>query len=184
MQFEPTLKDAGIYIVGIGYKGAQGKDTFARCVQDSDPAAIAVFSMGMDIIAPVARWLGLMDEKNPAVMQSLAETWLKTDPYHLIRIMQRVILDTKPVVALMTSLRCNQEIEWIKANGGIIVEVKRMLPNGAQYVCPNRNPNHWSEKTLENTHFDYTITCDDGNLEQLAADASEFYRHILLNRVS
>jgi hypothetical protein len=173
------LKDSGIYPVGIGYKAQQGKDSFAKAIQLNDPSAIAIYSFSRDVLFPVARWLSLMgQEKEPETLQHLAQTWISVDPGHIIQCLEYCILDEPAPIVIVPGIREYHQLEWIKSNGGMMIELKRVYPDGTQFAASDRNLNHPSETQLDNYAFDYTITIPDGDLEQLQEDANGVYKLI------
>jgi hypothetical protein len=91
-----------------------------------------------------------------------------------VRKLRERIEQEQPQIAVIPDIRFLNEFYFVKAFGGFTVKVTRL-----GFVDPSRDPNHVSETELDNTKFDFEITCPDGELDELRRDAKEVFDLII-----
>src|SRR5205814_2401461 len=86
------------FIIGIGSKAAQGKSTLARalCSHPLLPGA-QHYSFAASLKA-YARVVGLMQEKDPVVLQALGSIYRHHDVNFWVRILELQLADEQPAI--------------------------------------------------------------------------------------
>ena len=99
-------------------------------------------------------------------------TWKRSeDPNYWVDIVAAKLNEGQPDIAAITDVRFLNEAQFIKDNGGYVVEVIRRNEDGSRYLDPNRDPKHISETALDDYTFDYSIIARSGDLESLKSKA-------------
>ncbi len=96
------------------------------------------------------------------------------DPFYWVRALAKQLRADKPMFALISDMRFQNEFLFVKANKGFTVKCVRL-----GFVDPLRNPNHKSETDLENALFDWTIEVPDGAVDELRSDAVTVFENII-----
>jgi hypothetical protein len=65
-------------------------------------------------------------------------------------------------VVLIPNVRYNNELSLVRRNGGHVVRVTALNPNGSVYISRDRDPNHVSETELLDARADYSIVARKG----------------------
>jgi hypothetical protein len=141
MTYAPIV---GVKVVGVTGAARHGKDTFAKALLLSVPGAERIaFS---DLIAASERIAGRMTERDPEHLQA---THFTINRDHLLCAMYEFIRDRKPNVCVITGVRKPDEVEMIKALGGKIVKVRRLLDGGGVFKTDDRDPAHAVEADID-----------------------------------
>ena len=90
------------------------------------------------------------------------------DPDYWINRLKFTIGDFKGI-GIITDVRYKNEAEWVKRDGGVLVNVSRLNYDGTPYVALDRSPFHQSEIDLDNWNWDAYIKTHNGQ-EALAAE--------------
>lgn len=81
---------------------------------------------------------------------------------------------------VISDLRYLNEMQWIKLFGTGNVRIRRILPDGHQYIDPFRNPDHISECGLDNAKFDLSIDISNAtSIEQMMTNIAEASKKII-----
>jgi hypothetical protein len=151
------------FVIGIGYRARQGKDTLAYLVHERIPRASRVYRFG-DALKATCRLLGMMEEKHGPTLQTAGDFF---GHLRVVRALQYQIEEESPEVAIIADIRCPMEYEWVIERGGLLVEVIRLTDVGAQYIDPSRPSAHWSEESLQGFPFHLQLTATSGDLSAL-----------------
>lgn len=146
------------FIVGLGHKARQGKDSVAAGLLQSYPA-VARRAAFADALRAVCRVNHGMTEKDPELLQRIGVGRRQTDPDIWVRaaawLMQEWEDDFKGVqMIVIPDLRFPNEADWIKRHGGIVLDVRRYAPDGTRMIATDRDPTHISETALDGYNFD------------------------------
>lgn len=98
------------------------------------------------------------------------------DPFYWVTKMQETIEKDKPAVALISDLRFPNEMSWVTANKGYAVRVDRLG------YSDGKAAGHHSEELLSwvaDEDWHYIIQVNDGDVEELRADAVIVFDHII-----
>lgn len=68
----------------------------------------------------------------------------------------------RQTVVLIPNVRYENELALVRRNGGHIVRVTALNPNGSVYISRDRDPNHVSETELLDARSDFSITACKG----------------------
>lgn len=162
------------YLIGIGHRSRQGKTTLANFIHHLAPRETQVYNFS-DSMVHFCRVSGMMRERDNNLLQVVGEAFRQKDPAFWIKMLRMSIEDDSPRVAIIAGVRHQNEFDWIKVGGGIVVRVNRLLKNGDSYEDPRRNLKHVSELALEGAPFDYSISAQDGDLLELAKSAKKLW---------
>lgn len=120
------------------------------------------------------------DENNPFGKQRALQQFWGTDyrraqcaTYWLDKV-QAEIDSVKPDLVILDDARFNNEVDWVREQGGINVRVHRPNKTSLQ----GAEAAHVSEHQLANYEWDH-ILVNDGSLKQLHTRAADLYRTIL-----
>jgi deoxynucleotide monophosphate kinase-like protein len=94
------------------------------------------------------------------------------NPFYWINALEQMIVERKPQIVIIDDLRFPNEFFWVHSLGGTVVKVDR--PDYKSDI-----PQHISETALDGYEFDYTITSQEGQVDQLRADAVELFNTIV-----
>jgi hypothetical protein len=156
----------GVKVIGIGYKARNGKDTAAQILQKAfGPVVVQRFGFADDLYA-VCRIVHGMRAKDAKLLQDVGETERQRDPQVWIRSVYSKLLDARPRVAVITDMRHINEANFVRALGGEVWQVRRVMPDGSQFIDPSRPAGHVTERALDGYAFDRTIENPDGNPEE------------------
>lgn len=65
-------------------------------------------------------------------------------------------------VVLIPNVRYNNELALVRRNGGHVVRITALNPNGSVFISRDRDPNHVSETELLDARADYSIVARKG----------------------
>lgn len=190
-------------IIGFGHKARQGKDTVVRMIIDefSDRYNIKQYSFASALKKEICgkegelcAIHGIEYDINPPYDDPLCNSihgkqrkllqWYGTeyrrgfDKQYWINKVQQTIEDEKPEIALISDLRFNNEMEWVKQNGGYTVNIVRM--NSDNIKMDDSAMGHSSECELDTATYDFKLRNYNGDLERLRKEAIELFQQILL----
>lgn len=160
------------FIVGLGHKARQGKDTLALELLALAPKRIKLFAFADDLKA-WCRVTGFMGKKDGPVLQIVGTDLFrnKVHPDYWISCLQPQLEECKMPIAIVTDVRFTNEANFIKDNSGIVVKVTREMPDGRPFIDPTRSPSHASETDLDHYAFDYEVTVKEGDMEEIPRSA-------------
>ena len=185
-------------LIGLGHKARQGKNSVANYMKQVNPA-IKIFAFADELKLYckehhdelVPRWqLRNSTKQLPAwkddpiygcspILQMVGMEFRALDENFWVDKVAEKIVAQQPEAAVITDVRFINEAQWIKENGGFMVEVRRHNADGTQYIDPGRDPNHPSEIALdEYEDWDYIIAVKDGDLKGLKAKSIGVYNLI------
>lgn len=77
---------------------------------------------------------------------------------------------------VICDMRFPNEANAVKMLNGATVRLQRIMPNGKQFISPDRDPNHASEIGLLDYPFDYSMDIDDMTDKSEVVASSAFHR--------
>ena len=154
----------GVKVVGVTGAARHGKDTFAKALLLAAPGTERIaFS---DLIAASERIAGRMTERDPEHLQA---THFTINRDNLLCAMYEFIRDRRPTICVITGVRKPDEVEMIKAMGGKIVKVRRILDGGGVFKTEDRDPAHAVEADIDWLPHDLLIVASSAlEVEQAA----------------
>lgn len=174
-------------LIGIGYKAQQGKTTFAYALANqlalrAEDKRIVVYNFS-DAVSATARAIGVMGlPKVNRTLQVVGELYRLKDPEYWINQLLYRIHDDEPDVGIVAGLRHRNECDWIKSwkhdagfMPGSIINIKRVLKNGTQFVDTQRNTQHVTETELDSipeAAWDFNVTIPEGDLDEIYNSAN------------
>jgi len=190
-------------LIGLGNRARQGKDFVAKYMQEAYPE-IRLYSFAK-ILKEYCRdhhdtllykWQLAHQTKETPVHKadpiygcSAILQWFGTDvtrkdrPNYWVNELSKILKQDGPEIAVITDVRFSNEAEFVKENGGTLVQVIRRNEDGTQYLDANRDPNHSSETALDDyMDWDYILTCKSGDLDGLKTKAIGVLKNILDER--
>jgi hypothetical protein len=166
----------GVTFIGLGHKARHGKDTFAASLHSLYPYQIHRVAFA-DALKMYCRLNHGMTKKDSPLLQRVGNEMRQKDPYFWVRCVYWAIDELRPKYALITDVRYQNEAEWIKAMGGIVIKVERRNPDGSLFVDPSRPADHVSEIDLDRYQFDHVVV-NDGQLSDLSYKAQELFQEL------
>lgn len=112
--------------------------------------------------------------KQRALLQFWGQWRRDQDPFHWIKALEQSIIERKPQIVLIDDMRYPNELFWTRHLGGSAIRVTR-----EGYQAPAGTSQHISETALDGYEFDYTITSQEGQVDQLRSDAVELFDAIV-----
>ena len=179
-------------IVGFGNRARQGKDVAGTAIVDfyQREAARVKKCYGPRVKSPVAKLYKFADAlyqecreihgmtvKDAPLLQRVGMVRRAEDKDYWVKQVEASIRKDSPDIAVITDVRFHNEAGYIKANGGIVVNVSRLNLDGTPYIADDRPSDHPSETALDDYNFDYYIKAHTGEsalVEQLAIAIVQF----------
>lgn len=159
-------------LIGLGHKKQSGKDTFAKFLKDhlSGYTWTTAFALPLKMQVAAACGISLEElEQNKAIFRPILQWWgtefrrkyQKNDNYW-INEMEKCYQEVSCKNFIITDCRFRNEATYIKAKGGILINVRRTT---------GELDSHGSECDLDQyEHWDYNVN-NDGSLEELEKQA-------------
>lgn len=91
-------------------------------------------------------------------------------PYYWVNELRKTIAADNPNVAIIIDTRFKNEFLWVKANGGVMINVLR-----EGFEDESTNPGHYSEHELDDAPYDASLSAPFDNLEELKTDAVKLF---------
>lgn len=175
-------------LIGLGAKARQGKSYVANYMQEA-VKSIVQYSFAEELkkeckakhdeLLPL--WQAANNTKDVPVCKedpiygyTRILQWYGTDvirkrnPNHWVEKVAERIQKEQPEIAIITDVRFPNEAEFIKANGGYLVEVIRVNEDGSRFLDSSRDPKHISETALdEYDGWNFIIRCKSDSLDAL-----------------
>lgn len=150
-----------VYVVGIGHKARNGKDTTASVFQDFFGSSCRRYAFA-DALRAIARVEHGMTTKDAPLLQRLGtEVYREKNPDIWVNTLYWTIAEQQPLVAVVSDVRFYNEAQMVKSMGGKLIRCIRRAQNGAQYLDPSRDPKHRSETALDDYGgWDHTVDAD------------------------
>lgn len=169
----------GTFVIGLGHKCRQGKDTAANYILKQFGGEKFSFAKALYHVARVEHG---MREKDPKLLQILGtevyrytrgeDIWIRTAYYD--------VLDSRPTIAVFPDCRFENECKMVTDMGGILIKVTRLNKDGSAFIAQDRDPNHPSEASLND--FDgwtFDLKIKDGDITGLHAEVDKIVRSLI-----
>ncbi len=153
------LLQPGTLLIGLGHKARHGKDSVGRMLKDIFQAVgynAHVYSFSEALYILCRDEYG-MEGKDAPLLQRIGVQEREKDVDVWVRKCFETIKATKPRIAIITDCRFPNEYHHIKAQGGLVYNVRRFNQDGSLFVDPSRPADHISETALDNFPFDGTM---------------------------
>lgn len=148
---------ARTFLVGLGHKARQGKDTVAAGLLQCYPNTSRRVAFA-DAVKAVCRVNHGMTAKDPALLQQIGVGRRQTDPDIWIRAVAWQAQEWEDhqhyvQMIIIPDLRFPNEAEWVKRHGGVVLDVRRYRADGSRVIADDRDPAHESETALDGYAF-------------------------------
>lgn len=156
-----------VYVIGLGHKARNGKDTTAAVFQDYFRSNARRYSFA-DHLRSICRVDFGMTDKDARLLQVVGTEVYRNgqdfelpdgkvlksrlgrpDPHVWTRATYWTIKEQSPLVAIISDVRFPNEADMVKQMGGMLIKVTRLTQSGRPYVDPSRDPKHPSETALD-----------------------------------
>lgn len=142
--------------IGVGHKARQGKDSFAAAIHREYPALTRVMGFA-DALKAVCRVHHGMEVKDGPLLQEIGVQMRLYNEDVWIRALYHAALEAPEPVIIIPDCRFENEAEFIKDHGGILVRVDRYTFEG-RFVAKDRPADHESETALDEwLEWDYIV---------------------------
>lgn len=160
-------------LFGIGNRARHGKDSAALAIETYFNAQHPRFPLVQcfkfaEALYDECRQKHGMTEKDAPLLQRIGYERRAENVNHWVDHVAIKMKDFKGI-GIITDVRYLNEAAWIRSQGGILVNVSRLNDDGSPFVAPDRDPNHPSEKELDNYPWNAYIKTYTGQ-EALAAE--------------
>jgi hypothetical protein len=150
----------GVALVGLGHKARQGKDMLTDALLNHYGNSRRLGFA--DAVKVLARADYGMTTKDGPLLQRLGMEGRAHDPDTWVRIVAWTIhewLESAPegLLVVIPDLRFPNEAAFIRAYGGICVDVRRWHADGSRVITTDRDAGHASETSLNGFTFDAII---------------------------
>jgi hypothetical protein len=169
-------------LIGFGYRMRNGKDTAITAIKEKFGCHVDIARYGFgDLVRqevpnqpfgkPTER---LKPEEYRRALQGHGLWRRRQDERYWIRKMESLIHSDNPEVALVSGLRMQNELGWLRGQKGIYVRVTRLgyKPESDAVAADS------TENDLNGVEPDYDLEAADGNLMGLKAQAAQLFREI------
>lgn len=164
----------GTFVIGIGHKARQGKDTAAGALIAAYPGDVQRFSFADDLYA-VCRVLHGMTGKDAPLLQRVGVAMREQDPDVWLRSVDSKIRESRPPVAVIPDLRFPNEFAYVQALGGVCWKVDRRLADGSAFVDPSRPATHISETAIDGAMWDRVLVNPEGRPDRFCGLVREAF---------
>lgn len=163
-------------LIGLGNKCRQGKDIAAEAIRDyynrqlelavkhnlrhRVPTA-EIFKFAESLYEECRCNHGMI-EKDAPLLQRVGTERRAQDPEYWIKRCFDKIWATKPEIALISDVRYQNEAQFIRQNGGYLINVSRVSLDGTPFISADRPADHPSETELDDYEWDYFIKARSG----------------------
>jgi hypothetical protein len=176
-------------IIGLGHKAQNGKDTAGEAIKtyyDNQTDLLRKHGMKGGLKVSIVKFAAAlykecmeqygMEEKDPVLLQDVGMMRRGQDPnYWIDKAFKSIPVGTD--IAVFTDVRFLNETEFIKSQGGHLINVVRMNEDGKRYIATDRPYDHPSETDLNFYNWDYQIISKSPALTgELAVTIAEFIR--------
>lgn len=145
-----------MYIIGIGHKARQGKNTLANeIVKLAGKEGWVARTFGFaDALKAYARVAHGMTSKNPRLLQVLGtDVFRETKPGIWLTVLRDTLIEASSdgvQIAVIPDVRFEDEADMIRyVCNGTLVKIIRTTDDGAPMIAPDRPADHPSEVALE-----------------------------------
>lgn len=188
-------------LIAFGHKARNGKDTAGEAIVNHFTSAMAIAqrhgygktfarSLGYFPVAGLYKFADALYEicrkeygmvgKDAPLLQRIGSEYRAKDQDYWVKALFKNIPSTTDI-AIITDLRYQNEADYVKAQGGVTVNVIRKREDGSRYIADDRPADHPSEIDLDGYNFDYEIIGHSGQVawvEQQAITLAEYLRSL------
>jgi ABC-type dipeptide/oligopeptide/nickel transport system ATPase component len=163
------------FIIGIVGKAGSGKNTLALHIQDCFelPVAIQEISeVAKNQARLLYRWNGIKDEAGRQLLQDIMEAGNKYNPDLWTTLLGELVDSLNARVVIVPDIRPQNQAEWIRARGGVVVGIIR--PDSVGQGITEITGKHKSELAVDVTLKSKAVNViftNDGNEDKLKAFA-------------
>lgn len=124
-----------------------------------------------------------MNDKDSEMLQFWGTNYRRTfhgENYWVIKTKQKIDNLRKSGfegIVILPDTRFKNEVGFAYAEDGLFVDVVCLLPDGKQYITPDRDPKHQSEIELDGQQCDYVIIAQKGDIPGLTKSIKNFMKH-------
>lgn len=167
------------YIIGIGHKARNGKDTLASYLNALCPLETKIFSFA-SALKGYCRVMGWMQEKDGALLQYVGTQCFRqfVEPDFWVKILLQEIKESDCQVAIIPDMRFPNEMKMIHQFGGMTICIRRLHPDGSFYIDTSRPASHSSETALDGAEFDKTYEAKSGDLSAIFSIAVGLHKEL------
>lgn len=164
----------GTLIIGLGHKARHGKDSTAQILVELFPQYVKRFALA-DALRCYCRVAHGMTTKDAPLLQRVGVEMRERNPSIWIDTLYWQLVENAPRIAVITDVRFNNEANFVRQMGGMMVRVQRISPTtGEPFQATDRDPNHVSETELDSYLWDTTIVASSPKELRMAV-ANYFY---------
>lgn len=169
----------GTTFIGLGHKCRQGKDIAAQAIHAAYPELTAVIGFADDLKA-YCRIKEGMTVKDGQLLQGVGTYLRSFDEDIFVRSVYWRAAELQPRFVVIPDMRYRNEADFIHAMGGKCIHIRRLLPDGRQFISPDRPASHPSETDLAGfLSWDAAISVADGDLAFLREHAVRVFEDYL-----
>jgi hypothetical protein len=127
-----------------------------------------------------------MNDKDSEMLQFWGTNYRRTfhtENYWVIKAKQKIDNLKKTGfegIIILPDTRFKNEVGFVYGENGLYVDVICLLPDGSQYISPDRDPKHQSEVELDGQQCDYTVIAQKGDIPGLITSVKNFMKHYQL----
>jgi hypothetical protein len=158
-------------IIGYGHRARQGKDSAAYAIQDyarrfSLPD-VRIFKFATALYQECEEHHGMIGKDAPLLQKVGLQRRQQNENYWIDRL--KFAMGDFKGISLITDVRFKNEAQWIRDNGGFLVDVTRLNSDSSYFIATDRPADHPSETELDHYDFDAYIVTKTGQ-QALAAE--------------
>lgn len=163
------------FIIGIVGKAGSGKNTLALHIQScfKFPVAIQEISeVAKNQARLLYRWNGVKDEPGRQLLQDIMEAGNKYNPSLWTTLLGELIDSLNVCVVIVPDIRPQNQAEWIRTRGGVVVGIVRSdsVGQGITEITGNHKSELAVNVTLKSKAVNVIFT-NDGDQDKLKAFA-------------
>ncbi len=159
--------------IGFGHKARQGKNVVADTIHAQWPALTRVLGLADALKAHCRVAFGMRKKDAPLLQLVGTDLYRRQNANLWCEVLEATAEDCAEPIILVPDVRFPNEADFIMSHEGMMIRIRRLLPDGTQYLAPDRDAAHESETALDNYNgWGLTIDATDGDVEALKLSAT------------
>lgn len=162
------------FYIGVTGRARHGKNTFVEELHALMPRESKLYSFAA-ALKSFARVLGMTAKDAPLLQALGTDVFRRLNENIWVDIIKHQLEEEAPQYALLTDVRFVNEVDFIRSQGGIIIKIIRLNPDGSTYYSADRDKDHLSESCIDAIEADFVFKVKSGNKVEIEDAAKHIF---------